>query len=376
MELSDSQIELFLNSCANMIPIAAGCCIDTASRFLSTVDGKIVGEHAQIVGVCLALSSAVFWNVNMVLAYVSGSLENLELLVRSSNVPIVPFTYDDYREYVNGNLVKLFERVLYKLSHVSPFFLGENYMINGELSRRFVDFIMKYSSSSIGILNDIVSKIPVGSIEVEHDQRRIMSRKFSLEYVNKKSIIFFFKSLKRCSSNIQYVIVQSRLNNTVKSLLLRTLIEGEPELIKILSRSSVSSDIERSLNYLISSFEKAIVLGKDVESIVRKNEALAREIQEKDKVIKTLEEKLKDLEQHVQRRKSEIISKLYQEKDLKIVIERGFLFKRREEVIIKAPVYILALIQSIARSNNGRVPIDMLKIFEKYGIVRVLRGHT
>ncbi len=380
MDFSDSEVEQFIYSCINMIPIVAGCCIDALSRYLSSINmAKLNASNAQAIGIGITIASAVFWNVNIKIIYVptlsdKEDIGNLSTIISERlNSPTILLTDEAYRVYRRREMAKLFKIILYELSQIAPLLLGEKFIIDGEIAGKLFNFIMKFSSYSLKNMKNIAEGNTDKIERTVHDTSNIVTKTFSIDIVDRKILEFFFKNLRESNGKLKYIIVQSRINNAIRNMLIRTIIEGDPKLIEIICKSSLSKEIENSIDYLIDKFEISLTLGKDVRELIEKNKQLLEKIRKYEEEIITLKKRNEELENILKIKKEELIAKLFQEKHVKITVLDGLLKKRKRMVIVRAPLYVLLLIKNLMKEYDGYIPIKLIRMLEQHNLAKIVK---
>jgi len=378
MDFSDFEVEQFIYSCINMIPIVAGCCIDALSRYLSSNSvTRLSTGNTQAVGIGIAIASAVFWNVNVKIVYIPSiskkdDVESLSSIVTERlNSPTIILTDDAYLAYRRKEIAKLFKIVLHELAQIAPLLLGEKFIVDGDIASRLFNLVMKFSSYGFKNMKNLAIE------ENTHTRKTVetslVARKFTLETVDRKVIEFFFKNLRESNGRLKYVIIQSKVNNAIKALLIKTILEGDSRLLEIIRSGNLSKEIENSLDYLIDKLETALVLGRDIKELIEKNRQLLEKLRKYEEEITDLKRKNEELENILKRKRDEIISKLFQEKYLRIVVVDGFIKKKRRELIVRAPVYVLFLIRNLMKEYDGHVPVKLIKMLEQYKLVKIVK---
>ncbi|NPB00222.1 MAG: hypothetical protein GXO10_02510 [Crenarchaeota archaeon] len=361
-----------------MIPIVAGCCIDALSRYLSSNSvTRLSTGNTQAVGIGIAIASAVFWNVNVKIVYIPSiskkdDVESLSSIVTERlNSPTIILTDDAYLAYRRKEIAKLFKIVLHELAQIAPLLLGEKFIVDGDIASRLFNLVMKFSSYGFKNMKNLAIE------ENTHTRKTVetslVARKFTLETVDRKVIEFFFKNLRESNGRLKYVIIQSKVNNAIKALLIKTILEGDSRLLEIIRSGNLSKEIENSLDYLIDKLETALVLGRDIKELIEKNRQLLEKLRKYEEEITDLKRKNEELENILKRKRDEIISKLFQEKYLRIVVVDGFIKKKRRELIVRAPVYVLFLIRNLMKEYDGHVPVKLIKMLEQYKLVKIVK---
>ncbi|NPA69963.1 MAG: hypothetical protein GXO26_04080 [Crenarchaeota archaeon] len=363
-----------------MIPIVAGCCVDALSRYLSSTSiVKLSTGVTQAIGIGIAIASAVFWNVNIKIIYIptisdKENIGNLSTIIAERlNSPTILLTDEAYRVYRRREIAKLFKIILYELSQIAPLLLGEKFIIDGEIAGKLFNFIMKFSSYSFKNMKNIAEGNAEKIEKVSHDNSNIITRTFSIDNVDRKILEFFFKNLRESNGKLKYIIVQSKINNAIRNMLIRTILEGDPKLIEIIYKSSLSKEIENSIDYLIDKFEISLTLGKNVKELIEKNKQLLEKIRKYEEEIISLRRRNEELENILKVKKEELISKLFQERQIKITVLDGFLKKRRRTIIVRAPLYVLLLIKNLMKEYDGYVPIKLVKMLEQHNLAKIVK---